>query len=653
MLANVSSAFTFFSKKCLFIHFLTFCCFFHLLCLRWNGWFAAATCFVNCKALLSTPVITDESILVVPGTNGELYGLVAKDGKEVWTNFNGASAILADPIIVQDVLYVIESQNGIVRQHSAADGTELWQIDCFSDNIACDKAVEADFAISPNGIFLYYGDVAGNIVALQIGTVDTPSPTMVPTTLGTPPPILAPTSAPNTSIGDIIDTPKPPIGSNIDNDNNQASPDNSSSSNNEVGNNGSDEDSVTNLATGADDGGNENSDSTMLLIGAGVGVFLILAGAAMFVLRKQSRNRKEEVNLKEEDNVLFQNHYSNRELDYGTPDKMATLPPSKKIDTPATLAFDSDNEDQGATAQQGMETSLDSDDEVLIHKNNITDDMSQMEMSHMSEESNLPVPPPPAAASIPKQVGNGTKTALQMEEKKDDDGTPDCSESISYANMYADNSMDGSMKLPTHTPLSPTSTVSESSVYTGQLSNSASPANSRGDLMPVSSNNVPILPDVFGTYDEGTAGFILPKNAAQKAYQTRHVPESDDDSVPDDERMNAAPGAHYMPKADKNQSLYNAIALRRDDSIEGSGAYFGATRQMSSSLGKPDPQVQDTDKWSNFMSELEEAEKMFSDPNLKSTRLLSDDESTDTRNSLMGSTSNSMANLLGSNKQRL
>jgi hypothetical protein len=83
------------------------------------------------------------------------------------------------------------------------DGSEVWSINC--DNIneepgtACADRIEAESSLSPNGLVLYYGDLSGNVKALQLGesTVETPAPTEYPTRfVPTPEPSSVPSDSP-------------------------------------------------------------------------------------------------------------------------------------------------------------------------------------------------------------------------------------------------------------------------------------------------------------------------------------------------------------------------------------------------------------------------------------------------------------------------
>lgn len=604
-------------------------------------------------AFLTAPVISDDaSTLVLAGTNGELYGLQSKDGRQQWTNVDGASAILAEPLIVGDVLYVIESQSGSVRQHSLWGGDQIWQINCNSDNPFCGNPVEADFTISPNGALLYYGDVFGNIVALQVGTVDTPSPTMAPTT-------VAPTLNPSFTT---VPTEKPDESQNDAPTIDDTHQDGQDSDAEDISG-----DSVTNLA------GNEDSDYTILIIGSAVGgFFVLLAAVALCMFCRKRCNRKKDSkhkNLNEDYGYKkppSHSQSSNLELDYGTPDKTAPVAPPK-ADTPDTFGFDSDSE-AGMANNKYLPSSNDSTrdltDTFSLVAPSETDDATNKDgmpcdASHMSEESNLPVPPPPTKP-IPKQVQAKTTSVLQPEEKDEVDTRND---SLSYANMYGDNSVDD-LQFQSQVPVSPTSTVSESSVYTGQPSNAGSPGNSFSNLTPRASKNAPVLPDVFGNYidqdsipdDEARMASSCEQSqlTKQQPFQHKHASGSDDESNPDDE-SNDGPGAHYTSKNSQQQKkLCNTVAIRRGNSMDGSGAKFGASRQIESSLGivpgPPDTELMNPENWNSFMDELEEAEKMFSEPNLKSSRLLSDDESTDAGSSFMGLINNSLGNMLGSDR---
>jgi hypothetical protein len=93
-----------------------------------------------------------------------------------------SSTALARPVYFQPVdgstavVYFIENANGILSQYDALTGTLNW-------SRGCDCAgVEADFFVSENGNVLYYGDISGNVVAVNVGASESSAPTSVPTT---------------------------------------------------------------------------------------------------------------------------------------------------------------------------------------------------------------------------------------------------------------------------------------------------------------------------------------------------------------------------------------------------------------------------------------------------------------------------------------
>jgi hypothetical protein len=617
-------------------------------------------------ALLTTPAISEDmSLLVVPGSNGELYGVGANDGQVRWSN-NPGSIILAEPIVVDDVVYVIESENGILRQHSVDNGNQFWQLDCNGSDLYCENAVVADFSIAPSGNVLYYGDVSGNIMALQIANFETPAPTglasqsptmsptlsptrtLSPTTLLPPPTTVQPTPSFETWIG----TKAPATTNDETNDPNVGRP--------TIDNN------IQNLAQQEGD----DSDSTVVIVGSVIGVlFVVAALVALFVIG--GRRRKSE---KEAASKTDSQHDSGlgSDLEYGfsrTPEKKSLF--RKKEGTPATMGMDMDEEEGSRSHLDADDSTRDLNDAFSLvaasegddayNQNSLMDlipsDVSHMSYEHYSDdESNIPVPPPPP---VPK-VFQKPIAGVIGEGKKEGD-SEDINASTSFANMYTEDSSiaESATATPAATPatqprpsVSPTSTVSESSVYTASPSATSISCKTR-----IASNLMPILPDAFGRFmdqedhedapadeaamESSRERLLMVQPSRQHPYQSSGALGSDDESAPDDERMRAAPGAHYISNAHMQSNAFETVALRRDNSIDGSGAKFRTTSQMSSKNSafenqKTDSKQEDTENWNDFLDELAEAEKMFSKPKFKSAKLLSDDESTGAGSSTMG-----------------
>lgn len=88
----------------------------------------------------------------------------------VWEVTANAS-IVSEPKVSPDNrrLYSI-SETGKVECRDVKDGTQYWFFVCnFLTGDRCVPSVLAEFALSPDGTTLYYGDVVGNVRALQVG----------------------------------------------------------------------------------------------------------------------------------------------------------------------------------------------------------------------------------------------------------------------------------------------------------------------------------------------------------------------------------------------------------------------------------------------------------------------------------------------------
>ena len=157
-------------------------------------------------AILNAPVIDSSGeILCAAGVNSDMYCLSSNNGRESWTDF-GESQIMSRPVIWEtadtSVVYVIESTNGRVRQHDLFSGERYWDFSCadITGLQLCQDAVEAEFAISPSGNVIYFGDIFGRIMSLEIATFDTEAPTISPTGVSTASPTKSPSSLSDPSV---------------------------------------------------------------------------------------------------------------------------------------------------------------------------------------------------------------------------------------------------------------------------------------------------------------------------------------------------------------------------------------------------------------------------------------------------------------------
>ena len=155
-------------------------------------------------ALLSQPIMDSEgNYLFVPGVDSDFYCLQSDNGRQLWKDEEG-SQIMARPRVFEGeddddwkkVVYVVESLNGRVRQYDLYSGQRYWDYSCadISDQL-CQDAVEAEFAITPSGNTIYYGDIYGRINSLEVANFATEKPTIAPSSASSDSPTGMPTIA--------------------------------------------------------------------------------------------------------------------------------------------------------------------------------------------------------------------------------------------------------------------------------------------------------------------------------------------------------------------------------------------------------------------------------------------------------------------------
>ena len=102
-----------------------------------------------------------------------------------------------------------QHSGGRVVAYNAETGGRQWQLDCqdILDTDSCQDSVEAEFAVSPHGNLLLYGDIFGRIVALQIAASNLDSAMSKPTSqLAAVEPTIPKDAYPTESVS----TPTPP-----------------------------------------------------------------------------------------------------------------------------------------------------------------------------------------------------------------------------------------------------------------------------------------------------------------------------------------------------------------------------------------------------------------------------------------------------------
>ena len=243
-------------------------------------------------AFFSSPAVDSTGeFLVMAGVARDLYCLQTADGSDWWFDGDG-SQIVARPQIWEStneaVVYVIEARDGTIRQQDLTSGSRNWEFNCADVGglTLCQDSVEADFAISPSGNVLYYGDIFGRISSLQVAEFLTEAPTLAPTGLTT----LSPTGA---LVSIPVQKPTPGQG-NEDGDEDETIdvPANDEEATNELGGDsltGSDA-SLENQEQSQD---NDSSNDLVLYIGIVVGALLLLVvPIAAFTLVKRRRKQK-------------------------------------------------------------------------------------------------------------------------------------------------------------------------------------------------------------------------------------------------------------------------------------------------------------------------------------------------------------------------
>jgi hypothetical protein len=417
-----------------------------------------------------------------------------------------------------------------MRQHSVANGDRLWQLECAANDAFCKTSVMADFTISPGGDMIYYGDVSGNIVALQIAPFVTQAPTSSPTIATASPTI---TSQP-TVTGYV-----PPSAAPI------TDGEQSDFQNLDELNQGGEEDSG-------------NLGVTIAIIGVIAGVCLILA--AISAIFRRRRNSKMPLS----GHSLVDDH-DDHGFDVETPKRKKTIS-EQLVKTPETMGIDSEDNSHGMRdADMSMSSqSLNNDVFSLVAEGDGNESILLQKSNHdgfSDDDSEMPIPPPP---SIP--LGGRTRNDIF----KESEGPP--SPSGSYSKMFTgdDNTIrtleNGNPAISSQLTVSPTSTVSESSVYTG--SGHVSPTSEGGKTLKIN-NLVP----------------MLPTNEAKKPRSFRSLGLEDEaNDGPDDELMLASPpGAHYMTSKSPSNELstqqqhLKASPFERESSIDKIDDKFGIT----------------------------------------------------------------------------
>lgn len=126
--------------------------------------------------VMASPILSsDDRFLFIPSTTTAFYCIDAQSGEEVWKLKHPKRSIyMTEAKLSPDntILYSILFMDGTVIAQNALTGSIIWEISCESLSGVgnCQDSVEAEFALSPDGTQLYFGDFKGNIVSLTVAT---------------------------------------------------------------------------------------------------------------------------------------------------------------------------------------------------------------------------------------------------------------------------------------------------------------------------------------------------------------------------------------------------------------------------------------------------------------------------------------------------
>lgn len=160
---------------------------------------------ISLATILLAPAIVNNILtsadglrLYVPSASTSFYCLNAKNGNIMWKAESYDSIYLTGAILSPDStsVYSILHRDGTIQKRSTSDGELQWRFNCSSipgRHPTCQDSVEAEFSLSSSGNLLYYSDIWGTVVALEVDDMPTPSPTPNPTGVPTDLPSVSPT----------------------------------------------------------------------------------------------------------------------------------------------------------------------------------------------------------------------------------------------------------------------------------------------------------------------------------------------------------------------------------------------------------------------------------------------------------------------------
>ena len=148
---------------------------------------------------IATPIASspDGLRLYVTSASTSFYCFNAKNGNIIWESETYDSVFLNGAVLSPDhsSVYTIQHRDGTVQKRSATTGELIWSLNCTSipgRHSTCQDSVEAEFSLTSTGNTLYYADIFGRVVSLQVDDSPTHSPSLSP--------MVSPSSKPSISM---------------------------------------------------------------------------------------------------------------------------------------------------------------------------------------------------------------------------------------------------------------------------------------------------------------------------------------------------------------------------------------------------------------------------------------------------------------------
>jgi hypothetical protein len=246
-------------------------------------------------AISTSPVLSsDGTLLFVASPGAQVNAITTDNGRSAWADETFDTSVSAKPLYQEQngaqFVYFL-SESGMLRQYNASTGDIIWETGC---GLSSCPDVLGDIDLSPNGDFLYYADVEGNLVQVQLTispSSETVPPTAKPTTFPTD---SSTTKAPESPVV-TNETATPSLTPVKGPDDNEESPQTSqnATSNNTTNPTNSASDSAKSSSTSTtQEMKNWITDNLLIVLGAACGVLLALIAAIVCIPRYRKRSKQ-------------------------------------------------------------------------------------------------------------------------------------------------------------------------------------------------------------------------------------------------------------------------------------------------------------------------------------------------------------------------